>query len=212
LPTWFQPSQARPAKPQHRIIRRGDELRRIYAREPHGYRAESFRHFGPLRRFDHHRYPSGAPGRDEERGILYASKFTDCCVAEVFFGTGVVSKFNQEGGEYHLASLRVTRPLRLLKLHGPNAAIDAGTTTNIFTEPYDETQPWARHFYDSIDVYGVVDGIAYTASHGGQEALALFERAADALEVLDDRAFSESLTRHIIIQLAHRLHLEVEDL
>lgn len=208
MPTWYPPSECRKATPQHRALKPGTLLSRIYAREPHDDRADSFRTFGPIYRFDHHRYPAEAPALDADRGVLYVSESTAGCLLEVFYGLGTVTRHNGEGGAYRLATLEITRPLLLLKLDGEDAAIDAGTTGNIFTEPHDETQPWARHFYDDTNVYQKVDGISYQASHGGQVAVALFERAKDKLVVAEDNAFTEPATRSIITQLAHRYRLE----
>lgn len=209
---WFPPDQRRPAHPQFANLAPGTLLTRIYTREPHNSRADSFRHYGPKYRFDHHQFPPGAPANDPQRGILYASESTPCCFLEVFYETGVVTPVSGEGGLYRLATLQVRQPLLLLKLDGDSAAIDAGTTANIFTEPHNETQPWAQLFYDDTKTYRAVDGISYHSSHGNQVAVALFERAKGKLDVVDDPLFTDPSTRNIIIQLAERYHFIVDGL
>ena len=48
------------------------------------------------------------------------------------------------------------------------------------------SQAWARYFYEHPGIYGPVDGLMYFNAHNDEEALALFERAADTLTCAPD--------------------------
>jgi hypothetical protein len=166
-------------------------LYRIFDPTRHGATALSFRSYGPLLRFDHHRGapdpgdPSlDAPGDplrprpavDPARGIYYAGCTISACVVEVYGDTRLIVP-----GDRMLAAPRTTRILTLLDLRGP-AAMRAGTVTALAKVlDYGLTWAWARCFYERIDLYGSVDGLLYGGAHNDEEALALFERAADAL-------------------------------
>ncbi len=43
------------------------------------------------------------------------------------------------------------------------------------------TQMWARYFCDNEAIYGTIDGLIFFNAHNDEEAVALFERASDAL-------------------------------
>ncbi len=68
------------------------------------------------------------------------------------------------------------------------------------------TQIWARYFYDNLAIYGNIDGLIFFNAHNDDEAIALFERATDALVLhpgntieLSNPALSTEL-QHIAVQ------------
>lgn len=131
----------------------------------------TFRHVGPLARFDHHE----GTGAVEPRGIYYAGLTLDCAVVEAF-DVGVV-----EPGTKHLARVRVSRALTLLDLRG-RAAMRAGTVAAIASADHALSQQWGRYVYETPAIYGPVDGILYASAHNGDDTVVLFERAAGALD------------------------------
>jgi hypothetical protein len=83
-----------------------------------------------------------------------------------------------------LTAFGVLRPLRLVKLHG-NGLAKVGCTAQITSSdpPYDEPQRLSRELWLHPDA---VDGISYLCRHDNDlRAFALYDRAADALRVLD---------------------------
>jgi hypothetical protein len=168
----------------------GGVLVRIYDPTEHRATPTGFRHWGPLHRFDHHRGdPAGAPALDEERGIYYASpeglldapadRALDALagsVIEVFADGGEIRP-----GDRRVARIRAARPLTLLDLRR-NGAMRAGTMAALAMDgDCRTTQAWGRYFYEQVGVYGAVDGLVYHNAHNEIVALALYERARDAL-------------------------------
>lgn len=159
--------------PQPRIVTRprGTTLQRIYNPSYPG-----FRFYGPLgQRFDHHEPVD--PPRDGPRGIYYGAPTLACCVAEVFGDRGFV----QIGHEW-LSIIQIGRDLRLLDLRR-DGATRAGTV-HALSSVRDRvlTQSWAWFFYEHPETYGSIDGLLYPAAHNGADAVALYERAMDAIE------------------------------
>jgi hypothetical protein len=139
-----------------------------------------FRYFGPLlQRFDHHEavHGTGAP-RLGPRGIYYAAPTLACCVVEVFGDSGIVEVTTQM-----VAATALARGLRLLDLR-QSAAMQAGTVAALaYVRERALTQTWSRFFYERSDLYGVLDGLLYPSAHSGADAVALYERAEDALSL-----------------------------
>jgi hypothetical protein len=115
----------------------------------------------------------GTGGR-ERRGIWYAGLTLGCAVVEAF-EIGIV-----EAGTKRLARLRTTRELLLLDLRG-RAAMRAGTVPAISAGDHSLSQPWSRYFWEHPEIYDELDGLFYLSPHNGQPAVALYERARDAL-------------------------------
>lgn len=157
----------------------GTALARIFNPTSYGATATGFRFYGPLRRFDHQRGQGTehAPAIDAERGIYYAAFSLSACMVEVFGDTGVV-----EYTPWHVAYPRLARTLRLLDLRAAGA-MRAGTVAAITKVP-DVTlsQAWSRFFYERDDLYSTIDGLAYYNAHNDEDAIALYERAANAVE------------------------------
>ncbi len=162
--------------------------------------ATTFRRFGPLLRFDHHRgIRRGARGRqaaaDSERGIYYAAPTLSSCLVEVFGDERILRL-----GERMVAAPTLGRDLRLLDLRG-SGAMRAGSIAALAKAPdHRAGQAWSRYFYDEQSVYEPVDGLIYQNAHNDEDAIALYERAEAALECppsrvirLDDPALRDEL-------------------
>lgn len=54
------------------------------------------------------------------------------------------------------------------------------------TADYGVSQAWSRYFYEEEERYGRIDGIRYVNAHNDDEAIALYERASDALMCPDE--------------------------
>jgi hypothetical protein len=95
-----------------------DKLARIYhASGPHPVAWNQFRTWGPARnaRFDHHQPDASDHPRAQSRGILYCATQGMTCLAEVFQGTRVV---NRTDDDPYLCVFACTRNLKLLDLTG----------------------------------------------------------------------------------------------
>jgi hypothetical protein len=147
----------------------------------HGATATTFRYYGPLKRFDHHRAKDSRAVDDAERGIYYCALDLDGCIVEIFGDAGIV-----EFDNWHVAVPRVNRPLRLLDLRN-EGAMSAGSVAALSKiAGYSTSQEWSRYFYEHDAIYARVDGIIYFNAHNDGVALALYERAQDSLECPDD--------------------------
>ena len=175
----------------------GTDLFRIYdPAAPHGPRsALQFRWVGPFARFDHHR----GTGRRERRGIWYAGETLDCAVVEAF-DIGVI-----EPGTKRLARPRTTRELVLLDLRG-RAAMRAGTVAAVAASDHALSQPWSRYWYEHPALVGEIDGLYYPSAHNGEPAIALYERARDALELTAGR--EAPLTDPVVLAEVRRIGLD----
>ena len=150
------------------------DLFRIYdPKAPHGPRsALQFRYVGPFARFDHHR----GTGKRERRGIWYAGLTLDCASVESF-DIGIV-----QPGTKRLARMRTTRELLLLDLRR-RAAMRAGTVAAVSAADHALSQPWSRFWWEHPELVGELDGLYYHSAHNGELAVALYERARNALEL-----------------------------
>jgi hypothetical protein len=158
-------------------------LVRLFDPSNDGATTTGFRSYGPLLRFDHHsRTGNGTPGDDPKRGIYYAAMTLSGCLVEIFGDTGVVDL-----DRHYVAAPILRRDLRLLDLRG-NGAMRAGTKAAIAkVSDRGHSQAWSRYFYKKTEVYGEVDGVIYLNAHNDEEAIALYERASDALECPSNR-------------------------
>jgi hypothetical protein len=175
----------------------------------HGASATGFRSYGPLLRFDHHRgREDGKPAEDAERRIYYAAFALSGCLVEIFGGTGVVDL-----GSHRVASPILRRDLRLLDLRG-SEAMRAGTKAAIVkVSDRGLSQAWSRHFYETPEVYGEVDGLIYPNAHNDEEAVALYERADDTLDCPPSRVMrlDDEALRPAILEAADDNDLVVGD-
>lgn len=199
----------RPPAPKFWTLEAGQTIVRLYDPSRFNVGPLTFRHFGPLLRFDHQiGQGSGMkrePCADSERGILYAAPSLACCVAEVFGDMGTVV-----AGEYRVALVEVTRDLRLLDL--VDEAMAAGTIAALSaTEHHRKAQEWSRRFYGDA-AYEQPDGIYYRAAHNGEEAFAFYERAQDGLICPQDNtiALGDAALRDELLAIAARQLLILE--
>jgi hypothetical protein len=203
------PPRRRP-NPLFHVLPSGSRLVRLFDPSRHVATATGFRSYGPLLRFDHHRgREDGKPGDDVERGIYYAATTVSGCLVEVFGDTGVVDL-----GRHHVASPILLRELRLLDLRG-RGAMRAGTKAAIAKVPDRRlSQAWSRHFYEKTGVYGEVDGLIYPNAHNDEEAVALYDRASDALECPLDRVMGleDEALRAAVLEAADDNDLAVDDI
>ena len=99
-------------------------------------------------------------------------------------------------GSKRLRSLLLKRSLRLLDLRG-EGAWRAG-----------DSQPWARYFYESNTD---LDGLLYPNAHNAADAMALFERAENALLAENDLPLADPRLRLRLLSAAEALHLTFID-
>lgn len=174
-----QPPPATPPHPLFHVIPTDTYLVRLFNPTRFGTTALTFNHYGPLNRFDHHRLPPPGTGTgqiDPDRGIYYAGFTLSCCLVEVFGDYRLI-----DNPAFHVARLRLIRPLRLLNLCD-NGAMRAGSVTALCgTADRSLSQQWSRYFYDTPE-YQQCDGLLFHGAHNNESAVALYERAQDALE------------------------------
>jgi hypothetical protein len=184
-------------------------LVRLFDPSRHVATATGFRSYGPLLRFDHHRGREyGKPGDDVERGIYYAAMTLSGCLVEVFGDTDVVDL-----GSHKVASPILRRDLRLLDLRG-SGAMRAGTKAAIAkVSTRGLSQAWSRHFYETQEVYGEVDGLIFRNAHNDEEAVALYERADNTLDCPPSRVMrlDDEALRPTILEAADDNDLVVGD-
>ena len=135
----------------------------------------ALRTFGPLLRFDPHRFPLD---EDPDRGVWYGASIPDAALAEAFQVDRTIDRGHHRP---YLTGLSFTRPLTVLDVaadsHGAWAT-RAGGTFAISTGPHTVTQGWARTI---VDVHPELDGLRYNSRFAGAPCLALFMPAVDAM-------------------------------
>lgn len=160
---------------------------------PHPVGWNHFRSWGPTTsRFDHHPGPAGDhPGH----AIAYAAiagaphpasgkpfaAFTTC-LAEYYQSTRTIDPVPTADW---LAVFALTRPLRLLDLGDAAWVTRAGGNAVLCSGPRGQSRKWASNIHTS---YPTLDGVVYPSSVAPPgRALALWERAADALPATADQ-------------------------
>jgi hypothetical protein len=178
-----EPPPSKPPNPLHCTLASGSFLLRIFDPTSYGTQALTFRHFGPINRFDHQRIPSQSNRtQDPERGIYYAGFNLSCCLVECFGDTGVIELKDRQ-----ICSVQLTRNLTLLDLKG-NGAMRAGSVAALAkVADRNLSQAWSRYFYEQTSLYGQIDGISFRNAHNDEEAIALYERAQSALICPDNQ-------------------------
>ena len=166
-------------KPRYHRVNRGSEFFRIYdPSPPYSPGPLTFRHNGPRLRFDHHPRLRGKAADHPRRAIWYGAFAFAACVAEVF-GDDREIRLNP----YMVARVRVLRHLKLLDLD--DGAMSNGTFAALASSRNRRlTQAWSSYFYEA-NAYGRVDGLYYRSAHNSGPCVALYERSADALTLLD---------------------------
>jgi hypothetical protein len=179
------PNPSGNVKPKlYRRLKKGDVIFRIFALGPYNPTQLYFRKYGPSARFDHHRGVGGdptKPGNDRDRAIFYSAPTLSSCVVEVFGDTTVIVPKDRNGKPFSIAVVHLTRDLLLLDLRR-DGAMKAGTVAAIAKCSHSISQKASRVFYENPSKFGQIDGLMYSNAHNDEDALALYERADDALE------------------------------
>lgn len=163
------PPPKRPPNPLYSTLEAGTSLRRIFNPTRHGTQALTFRHYGSINRFDHHRVcDQGERRNDPERGIYYAAFTLSGCLVEIFGDSGVIEIKDQQ-----VALVEVTRPLTLLDLRGSGAMRSGSVSALAKVADRLLSQAWSRYFYEQQEIYGRIDGIRYYNAHNDEDAIAL---------------------------------------
>jgi hypothetical protein len=168
------PPPSRSIAPKFVTLARNNILIRIFDPTKYDTSAISFRNYGPISRFDHHRE---CPQKlDPDRSVIYAGRTLSCCIVEIF-GTGGVVKLRRQ----QVAFITLGDTLKLLDLRG-SAAMAAGTVAAIssITER-DISQAWGKYFYENPQLYGNIDGLFFAGAHNAEDVIVLYERAKSKL-------------------------------
>ena len=148
------------------------QILRIFDPTRHQTQALTFRYYGPIHRFDHQRGIMSQ--HDPDRGIYYAAFTLSGCLVETFGDTGVIEIKSQQ-----LAFIELKRQCTLLDLRGPGAMRVGSVAALAKIADRNLSQAWSCYFYEA---YPQIDGILYYNAHNDEQSLALYERAAYALE------------------------------
>ncbi len=137
----------------------------------------TFRHFGPVLRFDPH-----PPPRSEhpDRAVWYGASTPGAALAEAF---QVDRTIDRRSGRPYLTGLSFTPALSVLDLavDSPGAwTTRAGGTFAISTAPHAITQRWARAI---LEAFPELDGVRYNSRFAGAACVALFAPARSAMPV-----------------------------
>jgi hypothetical protein len=163
-----------PPSPLFHRLAVGTHLVRIFNPSQYQTQALTFRFYGPIHRFDHHRGKN--PQNDPERGIYYTAFTLSGCLVEYFGDTGVIELKSEQVGR-----IEITRTLTLLDLRGAGAMRAGSVSALAKTAVRELSQQWSRYFYEQSHIYGIIDGIIYFNAHNDEEAIALYERATNGL-------------------------------
>jgi hypothetical protein len=181
----------------------GSTYARIYDSRFYGDGA-GFRYFGPhLRgRWDHH--PAGPPARHLHHGVLYAAGTLTAAVAETYGDARLVAPTPDQ----RLAIVALTRDVPLADTRG-RAAVELGVPAGALrSRDRDLTQRIARELYDAT----AAEGICYEGWFTGEPCVALWERARDAVELVDDRALTDPAVAADLLVIADELHYAAGDI
>jgi len=194
-----------PPQPILYVLPAGSKLIRLFDPTKFGATALSFRHFGPVSRFDHHRAPFPTTAHDADRGIIYAAQTLSGCLVEIFGDAKIVETSNVE-----VASLAVSRDLNLLDLRG-TGAMNAGTVSAVCKDSNRQfSQAWSRFFYENTFVYRHLDGIIFGNAHNDENAFAFYERCAAAFSATAVCPLKDDALRVEILKTAQDNNMIVE--
>ncbi len=147
-------------------------LYRVYHRDLYTSKADDFRHFGPVSRYDHQTKRLGQPAKSPTRASVYLASSIGVAISEVFgFGRSADVCPN-----WYLAEMDVDGALNILDLTGPKV-MRPGAYASIIGLDRPQSQTWARKIYSLLPE---VHGIRYIGSHDYGECFVLWERAQDA--------------------------------
>ncbi|MEO0802795.1 MAG: RES family NAD+ phosphorylase [Cyanobacteria bacterium J06642_2] len=137
-------------------------------------------------------------GPEQGYGILYVGEDEYCAFIETFGRThgarGVEEAALRRRG---LARIESNRPLRLVDVLG-DGLIKLGADARLASGPYLMARQWAQSIWEHPEM---VDGIRYHSRHDDTRVCCgLFDRAADALEVVGDRSLLEDCP-HLLAEI-----------
>lgn len=202
-------------RPKFYNLKKGTEIVRIF-RPQFSPSPLTFRYWGPLYRFDHHRGNGSNFGyepleyeqsNDLERGIYYVAPRLSSCLVEIFGDIGCI-----EITDHQVAIVKPTKDLNLLDIRGPGAMrAGANEATLAKTEKRGLSQAWSRYFYEQHSIYSSIHGLIYRNAHNDEEAIAIYERAEGFLTCGKDHVLplKHELLRGAILQAADENNLEV---
>jgi hypothetical protein len=181
------PPDPAPGAPEIVLWGEGTEILRIFDPTEGSNTELSFRLFGPILRFDHHRAPLENAAIDKERAIWYGAPLDqpegmvtalEICMWESFAAERRVLP-NRALGRVRVAA---GQTLALLSLVDADA-VRAGTIAQLaVTANPRDSQEWSRFFYDEPDIYTRIDGLLYRSAWIGGFNIALYERGQPKLE------------------------------
>ncbi len=201
-------------KPLFHTLKKGELLYRIFSPE-FNPTALTFRHWGPLGRFDHQRctLPQDCdavrtcePITDLERGISYFAPTISCCLVEVFGDTGII-----QITDHKIGLITPNCDLILLDIRN-QGAMRAGANEATLSKIPDRTtsQTWSRYFYEQPDIYTQIHGIIYGNAHNDEDAIALYERAEQFLTLKEEVSLKHKDLRSLILKAAFENSLIIE--
>lgn len=194
------------------LLRAGTPLGRIFMQGgDYPVAWNTFRHWGPTSaRFDHHGTDGAGQPHRQARGILYAAGAASpgalaVCVAEVFQETRIVDR---AGRSPAFAVFRLRTDVHLLDLRGlwPTRA---GASLAIASGPRSRARRWSQAIYTA---FPDISGLIYPSSMaGGGDAVALFERAKEALPVepIFRRDLADPALRPALLTAANAIDYDV---
>ena len=202
------PPPHRPEQPLIVSFHPGAVLWRIYnPKSKYKPGPTTFRINGPHERFDHQIPNALGPCDNPHRGIYYAADCLEGAVVEVFGDSTRII----ERKDFRVVEARLTQEIRLLDLR-KSAAMRAGTAVGITgTETRSLTQEWSRYFYGHPLIYQNIDGLLYSNSHNGLDAIAIYERGSQAIETSQQRIqrLAASALQMELLGIAYRNDLTV---
>jgi hypothetical protein len=171
------PPPLHPPDPVFSQLNQGSTVLRIFDPTRHNTKPLTFRYYGALHRFDHQRYPVSSPADDPDRGIYYAAFTLSGCLVESRWGDTGIMDIKDE----YICEIVLTRSLTLLDLRGSGAMRAGSVAALAKTGDRNLSQAWSRYFYENPQIYRLIDGIRYCNAHNDEDAVALYERAENAL-------------------------------
>lgn len=169
----------------------------------------SFRHHGPVARFDPHPLAAGGSPNHPGHGVWYAAADGVTALGEVFQGGRTIDR---RRGAPHLTALRFQHPLTLLDLSPSGTGrwpVRAGANYALATAPHVLTQQWANRI---TAAFPNLHGVYYRGLNSGGGCMALFLPARPAMprspvlsRPLSDPALQNMLAAAAAAQLGYQL-------
>jgi hypothetical protein len=125
------------------------------------------------------------------------------------FGSNNPFRLVDLGQRYQVGLVSLARALSMLDLR-LDGAVRAGSVHALCgTEDRALSQAWGRYFYEHPSTYSAIDGLIFPSAHNGENCIALFERAADALvcSPLDILPLADSALRPALEDIVVRFRL-----